>query len=280
MADLNGDDKLDLTVANSGSNTVSVLLGHGDGTFGAASNFVTRYWPVYVAVGDLNGDFKPDLVTGHLSVMVSVLLGHGDGTFGPKTDFEAGTYPISLAIGDVDGDQTPDLVAANQDTWTISVLAGHGDGTFGARTAFGTGKQPYSVALGDVNGDLRLDLAAANYESNTVTVLLNMTVDPAAVEPGGRPGFARLLVPQPNPFRSTSAIGFDCAASEPVTLEIFDLSGRLARTLSLGVTFPAGRHSLRWDGRDETGRPVAGGIYFVRLRTGEQRDTQKILRLN
>src|SRR5207302_249957 len=74
--DFNGDGKPDLAVANTGSNTVSVLLGNGDGTFQAAAFFAAGLNPQYVAVGDFNGDGKPDLAVANTgSNTVSVLLG-------------------------------------------------------------------------------------------------------------------------------------------------------------------------------------------------------------
>ena len=85
MGDLNGDGRPDLVTANRNSNTVSVLLGNGDGTFGAKLDYGTGVQPASVAIGDVNGDRKPDLVTANgVSNTVSVLLGHGDGTFGVR----------------------------------------------------------------------------------------------------------------------------------------------------------------------------------------------------
>src|SRR6516162_5915217 len=80
--DFNGDGKLDIAVANTDSNTVSILLGKGDGTFQPALNIATGYRPQSLAVGDLNGDGKLDIVTANAND-VSVLLGNGDGTFQP-----------------------------------------------------------------------------------------------------------------------------------------------------------------------------------------------------
>src|SRR5262249_52589849 len=85
--DFNGDGKADLAVVNQGSNTVSVLLGTGDGTFQPKTDYATGATPRGVAVGDFNGDGKLDVAVADSGAnSVSVLLGNGDGTFLPKTD--------------------------------------------------------------------------------------------------------------------------------------------------------------------------------------------------
>src|SRR5215469_13626756 len=77
VGDFNGDGKADLVVVNSSANTVSVLLGNGDGTFSAKNDFATGTTPVGVAVGDLNGDGKLDIATANAnSNSISVLLGN------------------------------------------------------------------------------------------------------------------------------------------------------------------------------------------------------------
>ncbi len=140
IGDLNGDGKLDLAVANDSTNTVSVLLGDGDGTFKTKRDYDTGSDPSSIAIGDLNGDGKPDLaVANEGSATVSVLLGNGDGTFGAKTDYDTGIAPYSVAIGDLNGDGKPDLGVANEGSATVSVLLGNGNGTFGAKTDYGTG---------------------------------------------------------------------------------------------------------------------------------------------
>src|SRR6516225_6697697 len=77
VGDFNGDGTPDLAVANIGSNTVSVLLGNGDGRFQAARNFGVGSYPSSLAVGDFNGDGTPDLAVANAgSGNVSVLLGN------------------------------------------------------------------------------------------------------------------------------------------------------------------------------------------------------------
>jgi hypothetical protein len=82
VADLNHDGLLDLVTANIISNDISVLLGHGDGTFAAEQRFAVGNSPTSVTVADLNGDLTLDVATtDYGSSTVTVLLGRGDGTF-------------------------------------------------------------------------------------------------------------------------------------------------------------------------------------------------------
>jgi hypothetical protein len=175
VGDLNGDGKLDIVTCNRGTaaDTVSVLLGNGDGTFAAKTDYACGANPWGVTLGDLNGDGRLDIVTSNSSAdTVSVLLGNGDGTFAAKTDYAVGHNPIATVIIDLNGDGKPDLAVANTSSSTVSVLLGNGDGTFAAKADFVTGGNPYSIAAGDFNSDGKLDLAVANQGANTVNVLL------------------------------------------------------------------------------------------------------------
>jgi hypothetical protein len=158
-ADLNGDGRLDLITANAGDNTISVRLGNGDGTFGAAQTYAVGTGPDSVAVGDFNGDGKLDIVTANEgNNTVSVLLGNGDGAFGAAQSYAVGSQPASVAVGDFDGKL--DVVTANQGDNTVSLLPGNGDGTFAAFKTVATLTSPaQSVAVGDLNADGKLDLA-------------------------------------------------------------------------------------------------------------------------
>lgn len=86
----------------------------------------------------------------------------------------------------------------------------------------------------------------------------------------------RLLANHPNPFNPSTTISFNLAASGPVTLRVFDAAGRAIRTLALAELRPAGHHDIAWDGCDDGGRPVAGGVYFYRLDADGCADTRKM----
>ena len=176
VGDFNGDGKLDLAVANAGSNTVSVLLGNGTGTFQAQTTYAVGVDPDSVAVGDFNGDGKTDLAVANWSSgssgTVSILLGNGDGTFQAQTTSAVGGGPYPVAVGDFNGDGKVDMAVANTVSNTVSVLLGNGNGTFQTRVQYAVGSDPISVAVGDFNGDGKTDLAVANAGSNSVSVLL------------------------------------------------------------------------------------------------------------
>jgi hypothetical protein len=175
VADLNGDGKPDLVIENSASNTVSVLIGNGDGTLKAAVNYATGTDPWSLAIGDVNGDGKPDLVIcDETASTISVLLGNGDGTFQAHVDYTtgAGTSPESMRLGDFNGDGKLDVVTANAGTSNLSILLNQGNGTFGAPSTFGTDSHPTSVAVGDLNGDGKQDVVTANIDTSSVSVLM------------------------------------------------------------------------------------------------------------
>jgi hypothetical protein len=196
----NGDGHLDLAVANGDSDTMSVLLNQGDGTFRAAQNYTVGFRPEFVAVGDFDGDGHLDLAAAdNVTVdnpqgMVSVLLGQGDGTFqAAQTSVTGGNFPVALAVEDFNGDGKLDLAVANSDSdavsillgrsivagdfngdghidlavanslsKTVGILLGNGDGTFHDAGAYEFGSNPTSVAVADFNGDGHLDLAVVN----------------------------------------------------------------------------------------------------------------------
>ena len=183
VADVNGDKKPDMIVANSETANAGVLLGRADGTFFDVAVFATgapyssdvdgTTGPFSVAVGDLNGDGKPDIVAANTSPgTVGVLLGNGDGTFAAHVDYGCGKKPFAVALGDLDGDRNLDIVTANHDSNTVSVLFGRGDGTFASKRDTPTGDGPKTVVVGDLNNDGRLDVVTVNELANTVSVLL------------------------------------------------------------------------------------------------------------
>jgi Bacterial Ig-like domain (group 3)/FG-GAP-like repeat len=188
VADVNGDGELDLIVANRCIDNgclieavVAVLLGNGNGTFQTAVTYNSGgLFTSSVAVADVNGDGKPDLVVGNwcsdpnCDGSVGILLGNGNGTFQPVVTYPTGgLYAFAVAIADVNADGKPDVLAITDVPAcsggscsyppAAAVLLGDGDGTFRAAVTYSVGgfdDPPISsmLAVADVNDDGKPDL--------------------------------------------------------------------------------------------------------------------------
>jgi len=137
VRDFSGDGILDLVVTDNESGSVTVMLGTEGGAFGAGTDFYAGLYPHHLAIGDLDGDGRPDLVVG-ADTGFNTLLGSGGGTFGTPTHFDGGTTP-AVTLGDLDGDGRLDVATADWDSDSASVHLGRGDGTFGTRIGFPAG---------------------------------------------------------------------------------------------------------------------------------------------
>lgn len=207
VADLDGDGTVDVVTGNSADDTISVLLGNGDGTFANHQTFSVGEVPKAVAAEDVDGDRIIDIVTAnHDGGTVSVLLGNGDGTFGDHMPYAVDGGPISIAIGDVDGDHLPDIVTANADEGTIAVLRGTPDGEFLEPLAFPVGDDPTDVSIADVDGDGTRDIVVVNLSTDNVTLLRchDGTWDTAALP---------FIVPGP-----TAVLAIDCDGDDRIDI--------------------------------------------------------------
>jgi FG-GAP-like repeat/Abnormal spindle-like microcephaly-assoc'd, ASPM-SPD-2-Hydin len=187
VADVNGDGKPDLIVANdcaSGSSPcegaeglVAVLLGNGNGTFQTAVTYDSGGAnATSLAVADVNGDGYPDLIVTNYCVSttscangtVAVLLNKGNGTFQPAVTYNSGGIGASsVAVGSLRGNGTLDLIVANcaglgNANGVIGVLLGNGNGTFQSAVPYNAGGlAPGPVAVADLRSDGMLDVIVA-----------------------------------------------------------------------------------------------------------------------
>ena len=193
----------DIITANEAGNSVSVLLGEGNGTFRptmdipitvprpSGSSSTPSSNPVGVAVGDFNGDGNLDFVTANYGwPSVSVVLGNGDGSFGTPqtidtliktaadTDPNDPDPPTAVVAADLSGDGFVDIAFSEPNHNSIGVLTGNGDGTFATRVDYPAGVSPGALVTGNLNGEKtslgndRLDLVAVDFTKSQVSILL------------------------------------------------------------------------------------------------------------
>jgi len=176
----NGPSKnLDVVVANSTANTITVMYGDGTGHFSSTASHNVGSNPSSVVVADFNNDGYPDIaVTNAGDGTVSVWLNNGSGGFTADkgSPYAVGHGPSSVAVGDFNKDKFLDLAVTNASDGTVSVLLNNGSGGGFTRASYSpltVGNGPSAVAVADFNKDGYPDLAVANESDGTVTVLFN-----------------------------------------------------------------------------------------------------------
>jgi hypothetical protein len=182
VGDFNNDNQTDIVVTNTGTNTIDILLGYGNGSFAATMTYLTdlkvkNSFPVAVTVGDFNNDGRLDIVVANRKANnVGVLLGYGNGSFFIVQTYSTGPYstPYCVTVGDFDNDDRLDIAVANFDTDNVGILLGYGNGTFKNVRTFSVDdlSNPLWITVGDFNSDNQLDIATANHNDNSVGILL------------------------------------------------------------------------------------------------------------
>jgi hypothetical protein len=137
LGDFNGDGNLDIVTANSGTASVTVMAGNGDGTFGVEQNIVVdsnaarNDYPTAVVASDLDGDGHVDIAyTEPNRGAIGLLAGNGDGTFVAPVEYLASQNPVAIAVGNLNGDYTSlgnprqDLVTVDTTDSQAAVLLG------------------------------------------------------------------------------------------------------------------------------------------------------------
>jgi hypothetical protein len=177
LGDVNADGHLDIVATSTApsSRELTLLLGDGQGGFRRNEVALRTIRPWYVAIGEVNGDDKRDLVTTHWErSSLTVLLGDGKGSFteSPGSPFDLGHAAWRVAIVDINRDAKADVVAAADKG--VAVLLGDARGGFrpAPGSPFAAGKGAWRLAVGDLDGDGKLDIATSNLESDNVSVLL------------------------------------------------------------------------------------------------------------
>jgi len=188
--DLNGDGKVDLVSAASYafSNELSVNLGLGDGRFAPPVDYTCGTWCWDIAIGDVNGDGKLDVVTANRTADVSLLLGNGDGTLGPNVEyatFSAGSpNSRSVVIADLNGDGRGDVIVTTPNSPVLSILPGNADGTLGPRVDLTMATSSNFVLVADFNHDGLPDIMGYAFVGNDTELSLRLNNGSFSFGPG------------------------------------------------------------------------------------------------
>ncbi len=184
ISDLDGDGKPDLAILNENSNSISIFRNTSTAdsiSFVSQGAYATGSYPPAMALGDLDGDGKPDLSVAERSSAFSVYKNTstiGSISFSARTDFPVLGYPSGISVGDLDGDGRPDVAISNFNNKASIFRNTSSPGTisFGTEIDSTTGSQPAGISIGDLDGDGKPDLAVTNSDTtsgNSVSILKN-----------------------------------------------------------------------------------------------------------
>jgi len=184
VADIDGDGLPDMAAADGNNNIVSVLRNTssiGDTvSFAAHVDFATGNGPQGLAIGDLDGDGKPDLAVANNNDNTLSLLHNtsspGTISFATQIVVNSGNGALDLVISDLDGDGKPDLAVDDEGGNAVSVhknISTVGTIAVNPNVDYAVGEIPFSITTADYDGDGKPDLATANNVGNTISVLLN-----------------------------------------------------------------------------------------------------------
>lgn len=169
--DVNGDGFVDAVVSNQNSNSLSLFVSTGTGYSTAATVRIGN--PMDVAIADMNGDRRPDLVVAAFDDPITVFAGNGAGGFVLSTGMNTGPNPVALDLGDLDHDGDLDVFVANGGTANQTVLRNSGTAMLSLATSFNLGAVGSGVTIADFDVNGWVDVVYPRSASGDVAVLRN-----------------------------------------------------------------------------------------------------------
>ena len=276
VADGNNDGIMDLFVGSyTVPRTITVMLGDGTGGFAPQPHVATLGLPWMLAVGDLNGDQNVDVVSaGASGGNLAIHFGDGSGGISAATVLAMGGQPIAIDAGDIDGDGDLDLAASNNaGSWVIWENV---NGSFVNPRTLLASSAGSCATLYDRDNDGDLDLTGVDEVDDWLYLFENISPwSPVGETPDAA---AHLQQNYPNPFNPNTTIRFDLPRPGEVELAVYDANGARVSIIARGF-YPAGSHTVRWNGTDAGGARVASGVYFYRLRSNGVELARKMLLL-
>jgi len=233
---------------------------------------------------DMDADLDLDIVAGNETGLLIYFENQGQldapewveitGFFG-GIDVGSNCVPT---LGDFDQDGDPDLIAGSlfSEVRYFANVAGAWIEDLTVLDGVTVG-QNAAPALADLDDDGDLDLTVGNY-AGTFDYFENTNPPTYLPEQQETPGAGFSLSVYPNPFNPVTTIFYCVPEYSEIILTIYDIGGRIVRTLS-GTPQPAGQHSVQWDGTDDSGHILGSGVYFCRLLVQDHSQTIKLVYL-
>lgn len=262
--DLSGDGKPEIVNANCDSDSISVYVNNGDGTFQKATYYnaalnvaggtVADVYPAAVTIADVNGDGKADIIsTNYFSSDVTVLLGNGDGTVQePTIGYAIGGHPYAPAIvADFNGDGLADILVSD-DEFSLTYLKGYGDGSFRSALNYYSPisdnqyARSYGIATGDFNGDGIPDFVIGNCCDRTVGITVFLSRPDGSMQTGVNYSAGNLYYLAVADFNGDGKLDIAATSINNGFVQIFNGIGD--GTFSIGSTFATDLTSTRPEG--------------------------------
>ncbi|CAF4278766.1 unnamed protein product, partial [Adineta steineri] len=177
--DFNKDNRIDIVVANYGTNDICIFHGFGNGIFILFEIYSTGdgSLPSMITIADLNNDSYLDIIVANFGTNnVGIFYGLNNDSFDTQITYSTSinSKPLWVSVDDYNNDSYLDLAIANSNLNNIEILLGNGRGYFTNQTTYSDGPSstPKCLAVGDFNKDNRLDIVVASYSANNIAILL------------------------------------------------------------------------------------------------------------
>jgi hypothetical protein len=285
--DFNLDGHLDIAVASqvpSVFDSVTVLMNNGTGGFtrtGAYRVGGDGSWELSGNDFAADGDFDIAVVNSANPQRMGFLVNDGTGAFPTRSTVVTGAFPLGAFTADLDGDNDIDAIASNFSGSSISIFTNDGLGTFTLSATLLVRISGSYTWAHDLDGDGDLDLSVADEIADSIFVFYNGS-SPATDVPGSGADVASAaagtITLWPNPVRAGGVASLRLEGMPgAVVVDVYAVDGRKVRRLWSGpLAGGAGAGELAWDGRDEGGRVVASGRYFIAAQGGARTLTREV----
>lgn len=277
--DFDLDGHVDIGVACQTVDRLYILTNDGTGQFSTSGDYACGNGPWDLVGNDMDGDGDLDLVAvNSFGNQLAVLKNNGSGAFTSRNLYSTGSFPLAAHVADLDGDGDIDATASNFSGGSVDVFENLGGANLTLDVSLPVAVTGSYTWASDLDGDGDLDLSVVDELADSLFVFYNGSVPSDAPKPDPNlPAATTDIRVAPNPMSIGEGTtiylrGLDAA----IEARIYTVSGRHLRTLA-NAREEGGDQVVRWDGRDDFGRRVPPGRYFLSVEANGQARSHEIL---